>query len=109
MGKVCEFVRDYLNGSGATTNEFKDPSGLQYLVWFTGIQDGGEVSERIWGQNVFDGNSTNGYNLTFVNKGLIVVVIGAKCDGENIVKASNKDYAIAFKLEGSGVYCSDNS
>ena len=42
---------------------------------------------------------------------MIYLVTHAKCgEEESVVKSENaRDYAITYKLEGSGTYCNDNS
>ena len=111
--KACEFVRDYMNGSGATANSFKDPSGNYYSFWFTSIKSNGELSNSAWTSAAkstkLTGNSADGYSLSGESPAVIVVVAGARCNGEKVEKAGDKAYAIMYQLEGAGVYCSDNS
>ena len=115
---ACKLVRDYMNPSGATVNEFVDPNGKEYNVFLTGIKADGTVSNPKYYQNtsnatnraMLEGSEEEGY--TFANTSsfpVIFVVIGAKCDGEKIVKAGDSGYAVMYSLEGAGVYCSDNS
>lgn len=100
---ICGFVRDYLNPANANTSEFKDPDGTRY-----GLAISKTVSEN---SNLpTDGaisNETNYPHVIFVKK-------GAKCGVEQNVSSywqntgKVNDFAVMYKLEGSGVACVDN-
>ena len=110
--KACTFIRDYMNAAGATTSEFKDPNGSQYGVLFTSLLSDGTVpTNTAWSTIKLEGDSTNGYSLSKHNFSVFLVARGAECNGEKIETTGDRDktYAIMYRLEGSGVYCSDNS
>ncbi len=90
------FIRNYMNASGAEENTFKDPDGWMYGL--TIVDFGSFVMP-----NDSFGNGDNKY--------MIYLVEHAKCgDNEDVVSSENaRDYAIVYKLEGSGTYCNDNS
>lgn len=79
------FISDYLGGDA-----FKDPDGEAYTITF-GTQ----------GTTTYTKPTTLNHVIYVFNK--------AACDGESMVASSNtNDYAIVYKLEGSGTYCADN-
>lgn len=86
------FVEKYLRVGG---DEFVDPSGEKYSVKITKVDDSnkGEASNDM---------SSGNFEIT--------IYTPAKCgEDEKATKAQNKrDYAIVYKLEGSGTYCSDS-
>ena len=76
----------YLNANGSSTNEFKDPDGTAYTIVIKSA-----VSQP----------TSMDHKVYFYPK--------AYCKGETVTTSSNaRDYAIAYRLEGSGVYCSDS-
>lgn len=91
------FIRNYMNSVNATENEFVDPDGWYYgLQFITATNDGGTLTPK----PAEDGS-------TFSH--IITVYKHASCSGETATYSSNaRDYAILYKLEGSGTYCSDN-
>ena len=92
-----KFIENYLLGAdGVADEDFADPtSGESYTINFAG-----EVSSPAYGGD----SSKREMDYT------IHYYIGGKCDGEDVVTASGKRvYAIQYKLEGNGVYCSDNA
>jgi prepilin-type N-terminal cleavage/methylation domain-containing protein len=78
------FVTQYLN------SEWQDPSGSNYTP----------VSGAI------SGGVANTSDLTA--GGRYMYVTGVKCNGENTVAGSPRNYAIIMKLEGSGTFCQGN-
>lgn len=90
------FIRNYMNASGAAENTFKDPDG-----WMYGLTIVDQSAFTMPTDNFGTGN----------NKYMIYLVEHAKCgDDESVEKSDNaRDYAIVYKLEGSGTYCNDNS
>ena len=79
------FITNYLGGA-----EFKDPDGEAYVIVFKGNASSDDITLSTWS-----------HEIHVYNK--------AQCDGEKVDKSSNaNDYAIQFKLEGSGTYCADN-
>lgn len=82
-----DFKTKYLGGADA----FKDPDGEAYTIQFKTL-----------------GGTVKAPNPTAVDH-IIYTYNKAQCDGETM-KATTKtnDYAIIYKLEGSGTYCADN-
>lgn len=81
------FKTKYLGGA----DSFKDPDGEAYTINFATF-----------------GSSKPWESLTAVNH-QIYVYNKAKCNGETMVASSSvNDYAIVYKLEGSGTFCQDN-
>lgn len=89
------FIRNYMNGVNATENAFIDPQGWAYGLTIANL---GDVSD---GEFYLSNDDYNEYMVYILKK--------AKCNGETAVTSNNaRDYAIMYKLEGSGVYCQDN-
>lgn len=84
------FVRNYMNSVNASENEFIDPDGWSYGLTIEILTNG-----------------TQGTANTFDH--MVYIYEHAKCNGEVADYSSNaRDYAIMYKLEGSGTYCQDN-
>ena len=84
------FVRNYMNSVNAAENEFVDPDGWAYGLTIEVLTNG-----------------TQGTANTFDH--IVYIYEHAKCNGEMAEYSSNaRDYAIMYKLEGSGTYCQDN-
>ena len=84
------FVRNYMNSVNASENEFVDPDGWAYGLTIEVLTNG-----------------TQGTANTFDH--IVYIYEHAKCNGEVAEYSSNaRDYAIMYKLEGSGTYCQDN-
>lgn len=84
-----DFKTKYLGGADA----FKDPDGEAYTIMF---------------DTLTGGDSANTPNPTSIDH-KVYVYNKAKCSGETMVASSNtNDYAILYKLEGSGTFCQDN-
>ena len=84
------FIRNYMNSVNAAANEFVDPDGWYYGLTIANLDKNATatVSE-------FDH--------------IVYIYEHAKCDGENAIYSANaRDYAVMYKLEGSGTYCADN-
>ena len=89
-GSGQDFIDRYLGGS----SEFKDPDGAEYKIKIVAF------SEGVKPINDFS-NSDTGHQILFLHN--------AHCDGEDAASSNNpRQYAILYKLEGSGVYCADN-
>ena len=74
---------------------FKDPNGTDYTVSFSSLASG-ESGTAV--------NGTTGHEATE-----IIVYTNAYCSGETATyKAGSSNYAILYKLEGSGATCVDN-
>ena len=93
--KACKFIATYLNSSSATTNEFIDPDGTAYALYFD-TATGDEVVTNVGG----------GGNVSH----WIFVDFKAKCrDSATTTTSSNpRDFSVIYNLEGSGSYCVDN-
>ena len=84
------FVRNYMNSVNASENEFIDPDGWAYGLTIEVLTNGTQGTA-----NDFDH--------------MVYIYEHAKCNGEVADYSSNaRDYAIMYKLEGSGTYCQDN-
>lgn len=85
----------YMNSTNAVTNgsnEFIDPDGQPYTL---SIGPGSTTTGNMARPTTMDHR--------------IRLYVHAKCNGENIENTTNaREYAILYKLEGSGVYCADN-
>lgn len=89
-GSAC-LLRGYLNSTGATRNEFHDPLGWDYGLVISPFDD--------YDEGNFDGEMDY----------TIYVYKGARCNGEFAEKSNNsRDYAVMYRMEGSGTYCRDN-
>lgn len=88
--EACRLI-GYLNSSGSSENTFTDPDGEHY--------------ELVIGPASSDDNTVGEYG-----EHTIYMYTKAKCNGEVVETAANaRDYAIAYKLEGNGIYCADNN
>lgn len=88
---TCSFIKNYLNPSGASSNEFVDPDGTAY------------------GMKVVVGATGNDLKAPDSLDHIVYIYTKARCDGETPATANNaRNYAILYKLEGAGVYCADN-
>lgn len=91
---ACDFLRNYMNpanAQGDDESEFVDPSGDPYVL----------VIE--------DGTSGKTLDNSDFGKRNVYLLYNAKCNGEVAVKSGNsRDYAIMYKMEGSGTYCKDS-
>lgn len=90
------FIRNYMNASGAAENTYKDPDGWTYgleIVDFTNFT----MPTDAFGQGA--------------KPYVIHLVEHAQCgEDESVIQSDNaRDYAIVYKLEGSGTYCNDNN
>lgn len=87
------FIKNYINDVNAEENAFADPDGWRYGLKFDTLGSG--QSETL-------------DNADFEAHKIYVWEHG-KCEGESAVYSTNaRDYAILYKLEGSGTYCQDN-
>lgn len=87
-GDACRLI-GYLNSAGSEENTFVDPDGEYYNLSINLAGDDAEIGTY--------GDHT------------IRMYVKGRCDGETVKPASNaRDYAIVYKLEGNGTYCSDN-
>ena len=120
---ACALIKKYMNASDATENTFQDPDGQYYGVHIGEYGKGsmgyaadanGVATSAGLKENTVKGPSGADQvtGLTYEGGGMnhmIYVVTKAKCDGETIVKGSaNNEYAVFYRLEGSGSYCIDN-
>lgn len=95
-GDACNLLVNYLNGHGATVDEFTDPDGFGYGITITSFGEG-------------DADFTAGAEILQDFNHMVYIVKQARCSGEGAVSSDNKrDYVVLYKLEGTGVYCQDN-
>ena len=90
---ACKFIATYLNSSSSATNEFVDPDGTSYGISIYHYTDNRTIS-----------------NLSFNHR--IYIITNSKCsnsrEANTISTGNSRNYAILYKLEGSGTYCADN-
>ena len=118
---ACYLVRDYMNTSAngsTTTNTFVDPDGEYYnIVISKNISDvaspaklsSPQTSKAAAGAAELAWDATaKKYKLGGTDPyaaHTIFIVPGGTCDGDQIVKAEKRRYAVIYRLEGSGTYC----
>ena len=104
---ACNFVMRYMNAGdseAATVNEFQDPDGTYYGLTIASYDD----KEASVGNMKYDA-TTEAYSYGGTNMDhMIYIFTSAMCSGETAVDGSARDYAVLYRLEGSGVYCIDN-
>lgn len=93
-GECGSFIENYLGGA----EEFTDPlTTIGYSITFRELSNGDTEQTAV---NTFDDGDTDGYR--------IMVYTHAQCNGEYAEYSSSQlDYAIVYRLEGSGVSCTD--
>jgi len=87
---ACRLIVTYMNPANATTNTFVDPDGTPYSL----VINDSVKTDYPYGEHT------------------IYMYTGAGCDGEEVVQDSSKnprDFALVYRLEGSGVYCHSNN
>lgn len=85
------FILNYMNSAEAEENKFVDPSGAAYGLHIQTLGKDDEI-----------------YQTEFDKK--IYVYTHATCDGERAVYSKNRrDYAVVFRMEGSGTSCRNNN
>lgn len=108
-GTWAHFYKNYLLANGAT---FEDPDGNAYNLKVVYCGENGDAAKPMKG--VSDGadcqDSAQRYNTSFADQGhTILVVLGARCDGEVAVGASGaRNIALVYKKEGGGAICTAN-
>lgn len=89
---ACRLIYDYMHGASDTVNIFVDPGGTTYKIDIAKFNDAGQPT------------FSTGMDYT------MHVLTGAVCNGEEVIESNNpRDYAIVYRLEGSGVYCHGNN
>ena len=124
--QACQFVRDYMNSAATTNtngqviNTFEDPSGEYYNLVVTRNISGeaagslGTVSfaptnnpEAI--MNLEYSDEMGGYTLNGqLDSYAIFIVPGATCSEDYAVKSTKNNFAVLYRMEGSGVKCTNN-
>lgn len=131
-GTWAYFYKNYLLTNG---DIFKDPDGDSYnldIVYcskdgtaakpMSGLADGTDCYEgaaqsggtdqsgETSGETTQSGKTAQRYNTTFADQDhTILVVLGARCDGEAAVAASGaRNMALVYKREGGGTICIAN-
>ncbi len=85
--KACRLIFDYMHGVDDDLNIFVDPGGKTYDIDIKPL-------------------ANNAYSAPTDLDGVMYVYTGAHCDGEEPKATNNpRDYAIVYRMEGSGVYC----
>ena len=92
---TSSFKTRYLDAA----ENFVDPDGEAYTIY---ILDG--TSGHTWDASSAISNGTLPFNH------IVYIVHKAVCDGEKVTSenAKARDYAIVYRLEGSGTYCADS-
>lgn len=89
---ACRLILEYMNGAGAQYSEWVDPDGYGYGLTIESFDEIGKETPTL----VYEEH-------------MVHVVKGARCNGEELIESNNsRDYAVMYRLEGSGVYCQDN-
>lgn len=99
---ACLFVRNYMNSGTSDniyTNTFQDPDGTYYGMKIMSQTD--IPADPGWS---YQNNSGAGSAMNHI----IYIFPGAKCNGEYVVKDTERHFAIAYRLEGAGSYCIDD-
>lgn len=125
---ACVFLRDYMNaastetgnvgqGGVGTINSFKDPSGEFYnLVVTKNISGSDNDISTVQHQNpdtqgtmTISGDAANGYTLDgdFIAYTMFIIP-GATCQEDLAVPSQKNNFAILYRMEGSGVKCTNN-
>ncbi len=125
--EACSFVRDYMNSGVSDTTKadtFEDPSGEYYNLVITpnvalnatglAITTGNVTTTNSRGDSYTTSLETRGSGVSIssaegsFDAHVIFIVPGGRCNGDIIELSSKNDYAVAYRLEGAGVYCVDN-
>lgn len=106
-----KFAQNYLLASGEDT--FQDPNGSPYglVVLASAPNKQDNALSAQFGTTEVKTTGTGGSSVT--GTGVMVIAKGAKCSSDLETNAfaeanGNRSYAVAMRLEGSGVYCVDN-
>lgn len=108
-GTWAYFYKNYLLAGG---DIFEDPDGDAYNLQVVYCGANGTAAKPMTG--VSDGAdcqaSSQRYNTSFADQGhTILIVLGARCDGEAAVGASgSRNMAFVYKKEGGGTLCIAN-
>ena len=87
---ACKFIATYMNASGATSNDFRDPDGTLYNL---------DISD-----------SSTALSVSNVDH-KVYIRTGKKCgstEGTLTDANGSTGFAVLYKLEGAGTYCADN-
>ena len=108
-----DFVLQYMNSSSGDTvvNEFRDPDGTLYNMLISSSIASGSPPSAIPGSpaKFKDGATGESWTIdTNFDQHIVYIIPGAKCQGEDFVKAQANNYAVLYRLEGAGVYCIDD-
>lgn len=88
---ACRIINVYLNGVNSTENSFVDPDGNAYTLNITEDVDTANKASSEFDHTVY-------------------MLLKGRCNGGETATADGqpRDFAILYKLEGSGTYCQDN-
>ena len=106
---AMNFVRRYMNsGTDSTVNTFQDPDGVFYNMYITENFANSTITASKGGAKL-SGDATTGYTVgTEFNAHVVYIIPGGKCDGEKVIKDTQRHFAVMYRLEGAGVYCIDD-
>lgn len=95
-GDANDFLTQYLKQNSAVAqSEFKDPDNTNYTLLIENWSTASGANRK---------GATNGTTPHQVH-----LITGATCNGESATSSTGaNDYAILYRLEGSGVVCVDN-
>ncbi len=100
---ACKFIQDYMNSTNSTTNTFQDPDGNYYnmsIISAEGNNGHGNVK--------YDNAAKNFYYDANEMDHIVYVLTSGKCANDTVEKGAPRDYAVLYRLEGSGTACIDN-
>lgn len=121
--RACQFVKDYMNAAatvetdGKSYDTFKDPSGEYYNIIITkNISGSSSTLPSVTFQNAvtdasasLDGDVQDGITIEgTVDAYAMFIIPGATCKEDMAVKSSKNNFAILYRMEGSGIKCTNN-
>ena len=128
---ACKFIDEYMNSAAQSNSEgntFVDPSGDYYSLVVTCNYSGGQINKASGSETCKDsievetasGKFSSNLDTSNVNKSISLdkdaqfdshvmwLIPGSTCDGENAVPSAKNNFAILYRLEGSGIKCTNN-
>lgn len=120
--KACQFVRDYMNAAATSASgnmdTFKDPSGEYYNIVITENVSGssftgtpsGSITNAVTGvTQKLTGDISSGVDIDGTIDGYTMFIIpGATCKEDQAVKSTKNNFAVLYRMEGSGQKCTNN-
>ena len=107
--EACKFIKNYMNVSGATSNEFKDPDGTPYGLGILNVSSSSESRKNSTDENLRNWHTSSS---TSINHRIILArksKCGADGNGHSFIDTGKiNDYVLLYPLEGAGIACVDN-